>query len=142
MAPTLRDALGEIDDDRGRKGRQYQLRSVINIALAAMLAGANELWAIYRWGQRRRPEALPLFEITNGKASCHAAYHNFFQSLDAGALSCVLGTNAMTSAKTSHISIDGKTLRGQPHVVLTRNCNGTNPHDPAIRNNRGDLLNQ
>ncbi len=30
------------------------------------LAGANDPRAIYRWGQRLRPEALPLCDITNG----------------------------------------------------------------------------
>ena len=51
----------------GRKGRQYQLRSVLGIVIAAMLAGANDLRAIYRWGRRLRPEVLPLFGIANGK---------------------------------------------------------------------------
>ena len=112
MARTLWDALGEIEDGRGRKGRQYQLRSVLGIAIAAMLAGANDLRAIYRWGQRLRPEALPLFDITNGKAPCHATYHYFFQSLDADALARVLGAYAMAGATPGHIAIDGKTLKG------------------------------
>jgi DDE_Tnp_1-associated len=90
MARTLWDALGEIDDNRGRRGRQYHLRSVLDIALAAMLADANDLRAIYRWGQRLRPEALPLFDIKVGKAPCHATYHYFFLSLVADALSRVL----------------------------------------------------
>jgi hypothetical protein len=112
MARTLWDALGEIEDNRGRKGRQYQLRSVLGIAMAAMLAGANDLRAIYRWGQRLRPEALPLFDIKNGKAPCHATYHYFFQSLDADALSRVLGWYALDGAVPGHIAIDGKTLKG------------------------------
>lgn len=112
MARTLWDALGEIEDGRGRKGRQYRLRSVLGIAIAAMLAGANDLRAIYRWGRRLRPEALPLFDITNGKAPCHATYHYFFQSLDADALARVLGSYAMARAPAGHIAIDGKTLRG------------------------------
>ena len=110
MARTLWDALGEIEDGRGRKGRQYRLRSVLGIAIAAMLAGANDLRAIYRWGRRLRPEALPLFDITNGKAPCHATYHYFFQSLDADALARVLGSYAMARAPAGHIAIDGKTL--------------------------------
>jgi predicted transposase YbfD/YdcC len=112
MARTLWDALGEIEDARGRKGRQYRLRSVLGIAIAAMLAGANDLRAIYRWGQRLRPEALPLFDITNGKAPCHATYHYFFQSLDADAVARVLGSYAMDGAIPGHIAIDGKTLKG------------------------------
>lgn len=87
MARTLWDALGEIEDQRGRKGRQYHLRSVLGIAIAAMLAGANDLGAIYRWGRRLRPETLKLFDVEHGKAPCHATYHDFFQALDADARS-------------------------------------------------------
>ena len=36
---TLWDALGEIEDRRGRKGRQYALRAVLGISIAAMLGG-------------------------------------------------------------------------------------------------------
>jgi hypothetical protein len=112
MARTLWDALGEIEDGRGRKGRQYQLRSVLGIALAAMLAGANDLRAIYRWGRRLRPEALRLFDIANGKAPCHATYHYFFQALDADGLARVLGRYALGHGEPGHIAIDGKTLKG------------------------------
>jgi DDE_Tnp_1-associated/Transposase DDE domain len=112
MARTLWDALGEIEDGRGRKGRQYQLRSVLGIAIAAMLAGANDLRAIYRWGRRLRPEALILFGISNGKAPCHATYHYFFQALDAEAVSRALGQLAGADNVPGHIAIDGKTLKG------------------------------
>jgi hypothetical protein len=35
------DILGEIEDRRGRQGRQYALRSVLGFSIAAMPAGAN-----------------------------------------------------------------------------------------------------
>lgn len=112
MGRSLWEALGEIEDQRGRKGRQYPLRSVLGIAIAAMLAGANDLRAIYRWGRRLKPEALTQFDIANGKAPCHATYHYIFQSLDADALSRSLGRFATADAEPGHIAIDGKTLRG------------------------------
>jgi hypothetical protein len=85
---------------------------VLGIALAAMLAGANDLRAIYRWGRRLRPEALRLFDIANGKAPCHATYHYFFQALDADGLARVLGRYALGHGEPGHIAIDGKTLKG------------------------------
>ena len=112
MARTLWDALGEIGDNRGRKGRQYPLQAVLGISIAAMLAGANDLIAIFRWGRRLKPEALRLFGIETGKAPCHATYHYFFQSLDADALSRTLGTFALELGRAEHIAIDGKTLKG------------------------------
>lgn len=112
MVRTLWDALGEIEDKRGRKGRQYSLQSLLGISIAAMLAGANDLIAIFRWGRRLKPEALRLFGIDSGQAPCHATYHYFFQSLDGDSVSARLGAFARGEAATRHIAIDGKTLRG------------------------------
>jgi len=112
MVRTLWDALGEIEDRRGRKGRQYGLQSVLGISIAAMLAGSNDLIAIFRWGRRLKPEALRLFGIESGKAPCHATYHYFFQALDADAVSRTLGAFARGEAALGHIAIDGKTLKG------------------------------
>jgi hypothetical protein len=110
MARTLWDALGAIVDRRGRKGRQLALQGVLGIAIAAMLAGANDLRAIFRWGRRLKPEALALFGLT--RAPCHATYHYVFRSLDADAVAAALGTFALGADRARHIAIDGKTLKG------------------------------
>jgi hypothetical protein len=39
-----------------------------------MLAGANDLRAIFRWGRRLKPEALKLLGIEDGKKSAEVAY--------------------------------------------------------------------
>jgi len=112
MSRTLWDALCGIEDRRGRKGRQYKLPSLLGIAIAAMLAGANDLIAIFRWGRRLKPEALRLFGIDDGVAPCHATFHYFFKSLDADALAAALGKFALGDDRARHIAIDGKTLKG------------------------------
>jgi len=110
MARSLWDVLGAIADRRGRKGRQFRLQAVLAIAIAAMLAGANDLRAIFRWGRRLKPEALALFGIE--RAPCHATYHYVFRSLDGDALARALGGFARGRDEPGHIAIDGKTLRG------------------------------
>jgi hypothetical protein len=112
MRRTLWDALCGIEDRRGRKGRQYKLQSLLGISIAAMLAGANDLIAIFRWGRRLKPEALALFGIDDGVAPCHATFHYFFKSLDADALAAALGKFALGDDRARHIAIDGKTLKG------------------------------
>lgn len=107
---TLWETLGEVPDRRGAKGRQYPLRSVLALALAAMLAGANDLRAIFRWGRRLPPEALHLLGLT--RAPCHAMYHYFFKALDAAALEQVLGGWARGSGPLGPVALDGKRLRG------------------------------
>ncbi len=112
MTRTLWDALCGIEDRRGRKGRQYTLQSLLGISIAAMLAGANDLIAIFRWGRRLKPEALVLLGIDDGVAPCHATFHYFFKSLDADALAAALGKFALGDDRARHIAIDGKTLKG------------------------------
>ena len=110
MTGTLWDVLCGISDQRGRKGRQLPLPGILAIAIAAMLAGANDLRAIFRWGRRLKPEALALFGIE--RAPCHATYHYVFQSLDGDALARALGAFARGGAEPGHVAIDGKTLKG------------------------------
>lgn len=47
MSRTLFDALQELPDRRGRKGRQMPLPAILALAVAAMLAGADSLIAYY-----------------------------------------------------------------------------------------------
>lgn len=107
---TLWEALGTIADRRGRRGRQYPLQALLAIAIAAVLAGADDLKAIFRWGRRLKPEALALFDLE--KAPCHSQWFYFFRSLDADALAGTLGTFALAGAEPGHLAIDGKTLKG------------------------------
>ena len=110
MTRTLWEVLGAITDRRGRKGRQLPLPAILAIAICAMLAGANDLRAIFRWGRRLTPEALALFGIE--RAPCHATYHYVFKSLDGDVLAKALGAFACGGGEAGHIAIDGKTLKG------------------------------
>lgn len=107
---TLWEVFDEIPDRRGTKGRQYPLRSVLSLALAAMLSGANDLRAIFRWGRRLPPEGLYLLGLE--RAPCHATYHYFFKALDVSAAERVLGRWARGEGPLGHVAIDGKRLRG------------------------------
>jgi Transposase DDE domain len=75
-----------------------------------MLAGANDLRAIFRWGRRLPAEALFLLGIK--RAPCHATYHYFFKALDAAAADQVLGAWVRGKQPLGHVAIDGKRLRG------------------------------
>src|SRR3954451_3557426 len=77
---TLWEALGDIPDRGGAKGRRYPLRSVLTLSVAAMPAGGNDLCSSFRWGRRRRPAALYLLGLK--RAPCHAMDHYFYKALD------------------------------------------------------------
>lgn len=118
---TLFEALSSIPDHRTRKGRRYPLAAILAITIAAMLSGANDLRAVFRWGRRLSPKALQALGIDKKrkKAPCHATYHYVFKELSLGNLTRALGcTVAMEDApddRLNHIAIDGKRLRGSRH---------------------------
>ncbi len=115
---TLFEALSSIPDHRTRKGRRYPLAAILAIAIAAMLSGANDLRAVFRWGRRLSPKALQALGIDKKrkKAPCHATYHYVFKELSLGnltrALGCMVQMEDAPDDRLNHIAIDGKCLRG------------------------------
>ena len=114
---NLFDALSAIPDHRTKKGRRFPLATVLTIALAAMLSGADDLMAIFRWGRRLSPQALQALGASKKrkKAPCHATYHYVFQALSADDLRAALGVLVNTEGGLGHVAIDGKRLRGSQH---------------------------
>ena len=118
---TLFEALSSIPDHRTRKGRRYPLAAMLGITIAAMLSGANDLRAVFRWGRRPGPKALQALGIDKKrkKAPCHATYHYVFKELSLGdltrALGCTVPMEDAPDDRLNHIAIDGKRLRGSRH---------------------------
>lgn len=118
---TLFEALSSIPDHRTRKGRRYPLAAILAITIAAMLSGANDLRAVFRWGRRLSPKALQALGIDKKrkKAPCHATYHYVFKELSLGnltrALGCMVQMEDAPDDGLNHIAIDGKRLRGSRH---------------------------
>jgi hypothetical protein len=110
--PTLWDALNALPDRRTKKGRRYPLASIVGISIAAVLCGADDLRAIFRWGRRLSPAALEAFGIARGCAPCHATYHYFFRDFAADALENALCAHLRGEASVGHVALDGKRLRG------------------------------
>ena len=114
---TLWMALEAIEDRRTKKGRRFPLPAIILIALAAMLSGANDLRAIFRWGRRLSPKALTALGVDPKRkaAPCHATYHYVFQAISADDLAKALGSLVNVKDGLGHVAIDGKRLRGSQH---------------------------
>ena len=114
---TLWVALQGIEDHRTKKGRRFPLPAIVAIALCAMLSGANDLMAIFRWARRLSPKALQALGVDKKrrKAPCHATYHYIFQSIAADDLAKALGTLVNVAGGLGHVALDGKRLRGSQH---------------------------
>jgi hypothetical protein len=116
-AQTLFEALQVIPDHRTKKGRRFELATILIIALAAMLSGANDLLAIARWGRRLSPQALWALGASKKrrKAPCHATYHYVFQEIPPAELRAALGVLVNLEGGLGHVAIDGKRIRGSQH---------------------------
>jgi hypothetical protein len=112
---TLWSALEGLPDRRTLKGRRYSLASIVALSFAAMLSGANDLRAIYRWGRRLTPKGLEMLGIERGRAPCHATYHYVFRAISAPDLERALGALVSGDGGLGHVAIDGKRLRGSQH---------------------------
>ena len=116
---TLWEALEGLPDRRTRKGRRYELVSIVGLSLAAMLSGANDLLAIYRFGRRLTPKGLEMLGIQRRRAPCHSTYHYVFQSISSGDLERALGRLVAADGPPGHVAIDGKRLRGPVTALLS-----------------------
>jgi hypothetical protein len=116
---TLWTALQGIKDHRTKKGRRFPLPAIVAISLCAMLSGANDLMAIFRWGRRLSPRALQALGVDKKRrrAPCHATYHYVFQSIAADALAKALGSLVKVETGLGHVALDGKRLRGSQHAT-------------------------
>ena len=114
---TLFEALQAIPDHRTKKGRRFELATILIIALAAMLSGANDLLAIARWGRRLSPQGLWALGASKKrrKAPCHATYHYIFQEISPADLRAALGVLVNLEGGLGHVAIDGKRIRGSQH---------------------------
>src|SRR5215218_4627861 len=100
----LWDRLEQVPDHRTLKGRRYALAAIVGISLAAMLSGANELMAIFRWGRRLTPKGLAAFGISRGRALCHATCHYVFRSIAMADLEHAL-RGQVPSSSAGHVAI-------------------------------------
>lgn len=126
---TLWVALQGIKDHRTKKGRRFPLPAIIAISLCAMLSGANDLMAIFRFGRRLSPKALQALGVDKKrrKAPCHATYHYVFQSIAAADLAQALGSLVRVDRGLGHVALDGKRLRGSASSTRRGSQHETSP---------------
>lgn len=113
---TLREALENVPDRRTRKGQRYTLPSILLLSIAAMLAGANDLLAIHRFGKRLSAKAREALGIRRGRVPAHSTLHYVFRSLAAADLERALRGLVSAPNGLGQVAIDGKRLRGSRHL--------------------------
>ncbi len=114
MAASLIDLLGELEDPRDPRGRQYPLVPLLALAPVAVLAGHTSFAAISEFGRLRRHRLGHALGFKSGKMPAADTLALVFRDLDAEHLDRLIGTwlAGRHAAGWDHIALDGKTLRG------------------------------
>lgn len=109
------ETLGGLPDPRRHQGIRYPLRSVVVIALMAMVCGCDDAEAMEAWGSANESWLSGFLPLPHG-APTQDVFLAVFAALDPKALGAVLRSwAALLAARLAHqgkhIAVDGKTSR-------------------------------
>ncbi len=116
MGVSILEALRQVPDPRGRRGRIYPLYSILAILLLAAMHGEHTLRGMWLWG-KVRAERLVRHEALGLWASGYPALSTVWTVLrrvDAAALVAALQP---LLPEEEHVLVDGKVLRGSKRVA-------------------------
>jgi hypothetical protein len=119
-APSLLDALAQLQDPRKPRGKRHPLTAILALAVAATLCGAEGYGAIAEWGRNHGAPLARALGFTRDRTPCASALHYLFRRLDRQALEralsawaeAVLAACPPPKGTLEALAIDGKTLRG------------------------------
>lgn len=119
----LLTALASVPDPRARRGVRHRCRTVLGIAVCAVLAGARSYLGIAEWAQDLTPTVRMRLGV--GRAvPCEATLRRLLQGVDAAVLDRVVSawlasrmrTGGPAGAPRRVVAIDGKTARGARQI--------------------------
>lgn len=117
---SLFDVLDQVADPRQRRGIRHRKKSLLAMAVAAVVSGARSFEAMAQWARQcTQPELRRLRCRRNPRtgrleAPSEPTIRRFLQSIDAGAVDAVVGpwVTRLSLRDADAVALDGKTLRG------------------------------
>jgi hypothetical protein len=136
MALSLVERLAELNDPRGRNGRQYPLVGLLTLCLVAILAGHTTPEAIAQFGRLRQKRLGHALGFRNGKMPCANTIAGLLRNLDADHLDRIVA-GWLTDRHPDgweHLALDGKRLCGsrEGEVPGTHLLAAYAPHASAV----------
>ena len=114
LGRSLVEAYRWVPDPRSARGRRHPLPAILALATAAMLEGAQSLYAIHQWGRLQPPVVLAALGFTRAQTPSISTLHEVLARIDAAVLEEVLAAWAQAAVDgVEAIAIDGKALRGR-----------------------------
>ncbi len=110
----LVEALATVPDPRSRHGRRHPLPAVFRLFVAAMLSGAQSLYAIWQWGRLQSVETVHAMGFTRDKTPSVSTLFEVARALDTDEVEKVLREWGQENLgdEAEAIAIDGKAPRG------------------------------
>jgi hypothetical protein len=114
MARSLVERLGELIDQRDRRGRQYPMVGLLTLCLVAILAGHTGLNAIAQFGRLRQKRLRHALGFKNGNMPCANTLALLLRDLDADHLDRIIAAwlTDRHADGWEHIALHGKRLCG------------------------------
>lgn len=115
---ALFDVLLQVPDPRSRRGRRHPLRSILCLAVVAMLAGIKGYEGIAQFGREKGFAFAHLLGFTRGKTPTKSTFSVIFRAIDVAAFEAALArwiASQLPQDQELILSIDGKTARGSRH---------------------------
>lgn len=118
--PSLVEALASIEDPRMARGKRHPLTSILALAVAATLCGADTYQAIADWGRNHGADMARALGFSRDQTPCAATFYNVLRALDRHSFEQalarwaeqVLQASPLPKGELEALAMDGKTLRG------------------------------
>jgi predicted transposase YbfD/YdcC len=113
-ALALADVLADLPDPRSRHGRFHPLPAVLGLVALGLLLGRRSLSGIARLGRHYGAPLAHALGFRRGKTPAKSTLSEVLRALDADAVEAALArwVASRLPGGLTHISLDGKTLRG------------------------------
>jgi hypothetical protein len=111
----LYEALADVPDPRGRRGRIHPLSALLGLVALAVLMGRKSLKGIARFGRQHETPLAHALGFRRGRTPSASTLSRTLRRFDARQLEAALSRwirGRIDTAAFEQISLDGKTLRG------------------------------
>jgi hypothetical protein len=118
MIKPLAEVFGQVADPRKKKGKRYELGTLLTLIFLAILSGEDGLKGIARWLEEQRWELAKQFGIKGGRMPSYGTIRRILLQIDIKELETRLSEWAeeMSLARQvgpwAGVALDGKTVRG------------------------------
>ena len=113
MVQLTFDALGDVPDFRGRKGRELDLGGILALIVAGLASGKNSFRQVASFGKRRKKDLIPMLGLK--RPPSHATVWRIATRVDPNAIRRVLnrvGGEELRGRFDIAVSVDAKFMRG------------------------------